>query len=438
MHTPHLRYHYCQSKLQLWEEIIRNNMDIICHPKRREHMHLCGNPSSPLSDHAVWTHWDENALCCFESKKHNHHNDPALNKIWESRFCRRIHLWNHPSGWKVVPPASTNTAHPIRGWSNSMYGPVHQGVGIKWTLHCKIPVCIEIKRSRHTERHSCKGQWAASAHIQSVFHQWISNITTKHSGSLVFKANSLPNQISDQRACSALSRHHDRHCPHPFQCGLAHSVGVCVLPMCGRHHRFEAHRAIAAHHGGRGWGRVCCDHQSLGRWERVAAIGKWCCCCCCGLRMAGQWCWAGCCDHRTVAVSCILGLSVPVCAMGSSGEGLTCVSIVASVGVGVIVGFGVVPVTAVVCVGRCQCIVLWGWGVCVESLHWWWSLRRKVILSEISKRGQLLWLEKTPAPLNSAPASCLLGSNSAVPSALWSILASLSWFLVLQQTTLML
>lgn len=53
-----------------------------------------------------------------------------------------------------------------------------------------------------------------------------------------------------------------------------------------------------------------------------------------------------------MTMSCGLGLTVSVHTMGSSGEGLACVSIVACVGVGVIVGFGVVPVAAVVGVGR--------------------------------------------------------------------------------------
>lgn len=133
-----------------------------------------------------------------------------------------------------------------------------------------------------------------------------------------------------------------------------------MLAVCGRHHRFEAHRAVAAHHGGRGRGRVCGDHQSLGWRERVAAVGERCrrrrrrr-----GLRVAGQWGCARRCDHRTVAMSRVLGLSVSVCAMGRGGEGLARVAIVARVGVGVIVGFGVVPVAAVVGVGGRQRVVL--------------------------------------------------------------------------------
>lgn len=132
-----------------------------------------------------------------------------------------------------------------------------------------------------------------------------------------------------------------------------------MLAVCGRHHWFEAHRAVAAHHGGRGGGRVCSDHQSL-RWrERVAAVGERCCrrrrr----GRRVAGQWGCAWRCNHRIVAMSCVLGLSVSVCAMGSGGEGLARVPIVARVGVGVIVGFGVVPVAAVVGVGGRQRVVL--------------------------------------------------------------------------------
>lgn len=59
-----------------------------------------------------------------------------------------------------------------------------------------------------------------------------------------------------------------------------------------------------------------------------------------------------------MAVSCVLGLRVSVSAVGSGGEGLARVSVVAGVGVGVIVGFGVVPVAAVVRVGGCQRVVL--------------------------------------------------------------------------------
>lgn len=44
--------------------------------------------------------------------------------------------------------------------------------------------------------------------------------------------------------------------------------------------------------------------------------------------------------------------------VSSCREGLASVSIVTCVGVGVIVGFGVVPVAAIVSVGRCQCVIL--------------------------------------------------------------------------------
>lgn len=132
-----------------------------------------------------------------------------------------------------------------------------------------------------------------------------------------------------------------------------------MLPVCGRHHRFEAHGAVAAHYGGRRGGRVRRDNQSLGRRERVAAVGKrrrrrrrr-------GRRVAGQRRRAGCRDHRVVTVSCVLGLRVPVSAVGGGGEGLTRVSVVAGVGVGVVVGFGVVPVAAVVRVGGRERVVL--------------------------------------------------------------------------------
>lgn len=127
-----------------------------------------------------------------------------------------------------------------------------------------------------------------------------------------------------------------------------------MLPVGGRHHRLEAHSAVAAHHGGRGGGRVCGHHQSLGWRECVAAVRKRCRCC----GLTGQGRRARCRDHGTVAVSCVLGLCVSGCTVGRGGEGLACVSVVASVGVGVVVGFGVVPVAAVVGVGGCQCVVL--------------------------------------------------------------------------------
>lgn len=187
--------------------------------------------------------------------------------------------------------------------------------------------------------------------------------------------------ISHQRTRSALGRHHDRHRPHPLQCGLAHCVRVCVLPVCWRHHRLEACRAVAAHHGRRWGGRVCGDHQSLGWWEGVAAIGKGCCCRRCGLCVARQGGRARRRNHRTTAVSCVLGLPVSVWAVGGIGEGLTGVSVTSRVGVGIIVRFGVMPVAAVVGVGGGQRVVLWGWGIGMESLHWWWPLRRKVIFS---------------------------------------------------------
>lgn len=47
-----------------------------------------------------------------------------------------------------------------------------------------------------------------------------------------------------------------------------------------------------------------------------------------------------------------------MCAMGGCREGLARVSVVAGVGVGVIVRFWVVPVTTVVGVGRRQCVIL--------------------------------------------------------------------------------
>lgn len=54
--------------------------------------------------------------------------------------------------------------------------------------------------------------------------------------------------------------------------------------------------------------------------------------------------------------------------VSSSREGLPSVSVVASVGVGIIVGFGVVPVAAVVSVGRREGVIFRGRGVCMKGL----------------------------------------------------------------------
>ncbi len=51
-------------------------------------------------------------------------------------------------------------------------------------------------------------------------------------------------------------------------------------------------------------------------------------------------------------------MPVSVGAVSGGREGLASISVVACVGVGVIVGFGVVPVAAVVGVGRRQRIIL--------------------------------------------------------------------------------
>lgn len=59
-----------------------------------------------------------------------------------------------------------------------------------------------------------------------------------------------------------------------------------------------------------------------------------------------------------MAVSCVLGLTVCMSTVSRSGEGLASISVVARVGVGVVVGFGVVPVAAVVGVGGRQRVVL--------------------------------------------------------------------------------
>lgn len=59
-----------------------------------------------------------------------------------------------------------------------------------------------------------------------------------------------------------------------------------------------------------------------------------------------------------MTLCCVLAWAVSVCAVSSSRVGLASVSIVARVGVGVIVGFGVVPVTTVVRVGRRERVIL--------------------------------------------------------------------------------
>lgn len=83
--------------------------------------------------------------------------------------------------------------------------------------------------------------------------------------------------------------------------------------------RAEAQRAVTAGHDGRRGGGVCGDHQSLGRRQGVAAVSV-----------------------RSV----------------SGAEGLPRVAVVARVGAGVVVGFGVLPVAAVVGVGGRQRVVL--------------------------------------------------------------------------------
>lgn len=90
----------------------------------------------------------------------------------------------------------------------------------------------------------------------------------------------------------------------------------------------KAQRAVTAGHDGRRGGGVCGDHQSLGRRQGVAPVG-----------VGGS---RGRVSRRVRA----------------SGEGLPRVTVVARVGVGVIVGFGVVPVAAVVGVGGRQRVVL--------------------------------------------------------------------------------
>lgn len=70
----------------------------------------------------------------------------------------------------------------------------------------------------------------------------------------------------------------------------------------------------------------------------------------------------------------------------SGGKGLASVPVVVDVGVGVVTGFRVVPVAAVVSVRGCQCVVLRGGSICVESLHRRRSFGGKIVLSVKKKK----------------------------------------------------
>lgn len=100
--------------------------------------------------------------------KHNHQNDPALKKNLGFRPCRKTYSSLVKSFQKVrkksLHAGQENPSDKrIIRVQYKMEGPVHQWIGIKWTLLCKIAVCFKIKRSM--ERHSCKGQQAASTHF---------------------------------------------------------------------------------------------------------------------------------------------------------------------------------------------------------------------------------------------------------------------------------
>lgn len=145
----------------------------------------------------------------------------------------------------------------------------------------------------------------------------------------------------DQRTCSALSRNHDGHSAHALQRRLAHGVRVRAARSVhvggarswwGRGWRRSlTQRAIAARYNGR---RIGGDHQSFGGWESVASI-------------------------------CIGSAS----SSPSPSPSCEALPVVASEGVGVIAGFGVVPVAAVVGVGGGERVVLRGRGICLERLH---------------------------------------------------------------------
>lgn len=165
-------------------------MDLIYYPKTRDTCIYVGIQASLLSDHAVWIHWDENALRCFQFKKtqssqwSSPEKDVGIQVLQDISLqcCEIVQKWLRNSSHHYHQESPSNKGmtgfHVVLAYK--MEGLFHQGIGIKWTLHCKIPVCFEIKRSRHTEKTQLKGQRAASAHIRSVFHQRISNITTKN------------------------------------------------------------------------------------------------------------------------------------------------------------------------------------------------------------------------------------------------------------------
>lgn len=120
-----------------------------------------------------------------------------------------------------------------------------------------------------------------------------------------------------------LGRHHDRDSPNPLQCGLADGVGAGV-----RQPWLPTDRAVAPDHLLRGRRRAGRHHQRLrGSRGRVAAVGV---------------------DGA--------GARAPRAGEG----GLVGIVAVAEAGEGVcgVVGFGVVPVAAVVGVGGGQRVVL--------------------------------------------------------------------------------
>lgn len=163
----------------------------------------------------------------------------------------------------------------------------------------------------------------------------------------------------DQRTRPALSGNHDGHGAHALQHCLAHCVRMCAARhVCGGGARRRwgcgwwssmTQRTVAARHNGR---RIGGDHQSLGSWESVPTV-------------------------------CVGSAHSPT----SPAPSCEALPIVASVGVGVVAGFGVVPVTAVVGVGGGERVVLRGRGVRLERLHRRRPLWRKIVLSEKCECG---------------------------------------------------
>ncbi len=116
--------------------------------------------------------WKWPVLLWVPPKKCNHYNYPALKKHLGILVLQEISV----RLCELSTPS--RKFHPMRGWSDSVWclSTIQRVSSIKELALNEL--CSEKsqfvlrQRSRHTERHSCKGQRAASAHIRSVFHQW--------------------------------------------------------------------------------------------------------------------------------------------------------------------------------------------------------------------------------------------------------------------------